>query len=117
MPILLLLWTLLTPKEECWLKVSPNITQEPLKFLHFTVHIDDPKKWWIGTIFIVEEEGEITRHQLFEGDMAQYQPKTITEDWKSLTLFSGDYEVQLVVANREGERCVAKQPLKVVESQ
>lgn len=110
--VLILLFSLLAPKE-CSLKVSPNVSIAPLKFLHLTIHIENPSKWWIGTIFIVDPEGELVRHQLFEGDMALRQPKTVVEDWKSLSLEEGVYEVQLVLSTREGERCISKENLQV----
>lgn len=110
---LLLSYGFSASKPPCTISVTPSISISPLRFLHVTTHLDDPTHWWLATIFIVDADGEIDRHQLFEGDMALHEPKTRTTDYNSIFLVAGEYEVQLVAATREGERCVAKQHLEV----
>lgn len=118
--IALVLGTLAIPTGDgratpCTLAVTPQVSQAPLRYLRLTTHLDDPPHWWAGTLFLVDDDGEIARSQLFEGDMAQHEPKTRVTEWKTLVLEEGEYEVQFIVVTRDGERCEVAQRVEVHE--
>lgn len=109
-PLALALW--MASGRACMVSITPQIGMTPFHDLRVTTRIEEPSKWWIATVYIVDEGGEREAHQLFEGDGATHAPRTTTFDWK-VDLEAGYYEIQLVTATRYDERCVARVTLEV----